>query len=88
MKRNKQKALTKWLKKNKSKIKKTIKLFITNMKKYYNIWFSCLLLLIMASCGTTHVSVDKPAQGTQTTITVTTNNPITTNTNPTIDLKK
>lgn len=42
----------------------------------------------LTSCGSTKVTVDKPASGTQTTITVTTNNPISTDVNPSIDLKK
>lgn len=50
-----------------------------------------LTSLGMTSCGSTKVLVDKPQQGTQTTITVTTNNPITTdvnpNTNPTVNFK-
>lgn len=42
-----------------------------------------LSLIVLSSCGSTRVSVDKPAAGTTTTITVTTNNPITTEVNPT-----
>lgn len=47
-----------------------------------------LTSLLIISCGSTKVLVDKPQQGTSTTITVTTNNPISTNTNPTIDLNQ
>ena len=43
--------------------------------------------VIATSCGSTRVSVDKPAQGTTTTITVTTNNPISTEVNPTVEMK-
>lgn len=62
---------------------KSIKQFKTSMKKI------CLIsvLLALCACGSTKVSVDKPAQGTSTTITVTTNNPITTEVNPQTDLK-
>ncbi len=41
----------------------------------------------LSSCGTTRATITKPAEGTSTTITITTNNPITTNTNPNINLK-
>lgn len=41
-----------------------------------------LTSLGMTSCGSTRVNVDRPAAGTSTTITVTTNNPITTEVNP------
>lgn len=37
------------------------------------------------SCGITRATISKPAEGTQTTITITTNNPITTNVDPTIN---
>lgn len=40
-------------------------------------------VLFLSSCGSTRVNVERPAAGTQTTITVTTNNPITTEVNPT-----
>lgn len=43
-------------------------------------------ILLLSSCGSTKVSVDRPAAGTQTTITVTTNNPITTEVNPQTEL--
>lgn len=44
-------------------------------------------LLGLCSCGTTRATITKPAQGTSTTITITTNNPITTNTNPNVNFK-
>lgn len=37
----------------------------------------------LTACGSTKVSVSKPAEGTSTTITVTTNNPVSTQVNPT-----
>ena len=40
-------------------------------------------IIILSSCGSTKVSVSQPAEGTSTTITVTTNNPISTQVNPT-----
>ena len=39
-----------------------------------------------SSCGVTKASISKPAEGTQTTITITTNNPITTTASPDVDL--
>ena len=44
-------------------------------------------LLGLTSCGTTRATITKPAEGTSTTITITTNNPITTTTTPTVQLK-
>lgn len=88
--------MKKQIKRLKSKIKmtnKAIQLFLQQTIKNYNnmkskiekIWFLAILLTL-AACGSTKVSVDRPAAGTQTTITVTTNNPITTEVNPTTDL--
>lgn len=34
------------------------------------------------SCGVTKATISKPAEGTQTTVTITTNNPMTTTVNP------
>lgn len=45
--------------------------------------FILSVLLLCCSCGTTKVSVNRPVNGTSTTITVTTNNPITTDVTPT-----
>lgn len=79
------------------KIQKTIKriyVFLNQTHKNYQsmkeaikkIWLVAIVL-IMCSCGSTKVSVDKPAAGTMTTITVTTNNPISTEVNPNVELK-
>lgn len=38
-----------------------------------------------SGCGITRATISKPAEGTSTTITITTNNPITTNVDPTIN---
>ena len=46
---------------------------------------ACLILL--TSCGVTKASISKPAAGTYTTITITTNNPITTDVKPQTDVK-
>lgn len=42
----------------------------------------------LTSCGTTRATIAKPAEGSYTTITITTNNPITSNTNPQLNLPK
>lgn len=44
-------------------------------------------LIFLTSCGVTKASISKPAAGTSTTITITTNNPITTNVEPQTDVK-
>lgn len=52
---------------------------------------TCVLTIaavLLTSCGSTKVAVSKPAEGTSTTITVTTNNPISTNVNPTTNLNQ
>lgn len=41
----------------------------------------------LCSCGITKATIAKPAEGTHTTITITTNNPITTDVNPSINPK-
>lgn len=48
--------------------------------------FSLALCLGLSSCGVTKATISKPAQGTTTTVTITTNNPITTTTSPNVDL--
>lgn len=48
----------------------------------------CAICAILTSCGSTKVSVSKPAEGTSTTITVTTNNPITTNVEPNLNFNE
>lgn len=42
----------------------------------------------LTSCGTTRATIAKPEAGSYTTITITTNNPIETNTNPNLNLTK
>lgn len=50
--------------------------------------FSALLALSMMSCGVTKATIARPAEGTHTTITITTNNPITTDVTPNLNLGK
>lgn len=42
---------------------------------------------MLSSCGVTKATISKPAEGTQTTITITTNNPISTQVSPDVQLK-
>ena len=42
----------------------------------------------LSSCGVTKATIQRPAEGTVTTVTITTNNPITTNTNPNTNLNQ
>lgn len=46
-----------------------------------------IAMLTLSACGVTKASVSKPAEGTQTTITITTSNPITTDVSPNVELK-
>lgn len=41
---------------------------------------------ITPACGVTKATISKPAEGTSTTITITTNNPMTTNVSPNVEL--
>lgn len=44
--------------------------------------FLSLLCFTFASCGVTKAYIKQPREGSSTTITITTNNPITTNVDP------
>lgn len=90
MKKKLKKIILNVLKSNKAVlefIKKTIKNYNSMKEELKKIWLMAMICAF-ASCGTTQVSVQKPAEGTQTTITVTTNNPIKTDINPTINKKE
>lgn len=88
------KSLHKKLKKTINAIKSYFKSLRTTTKKLFEkmktIWkptaTAIIIALIMCSCGTTRATISKPAEGTTTTITISTNNPI--HTTPTIDLGK
>ena len=67
--------------KQQQKIKDAVKTIITATAVIIATLFG------FSSCGTTKATISKPAEGTCTTITITTNNPITTNTNPNVNLK-
>lgn len=83
------KRVNKYLRKKNKCLQTFLKTILNAMKKFKLQWQSVIFLLAITfySCGSTKVSVDKPASGTMTTITVTTNNPITTNVNPNVELK-
>lgn len=55
-----------------------------NLVSYFLI---SILFAVFCSCGVTKATISKPAEGTQTTITITTNNPMTTNVSPNVELK-
>lgn len=65
-------------------IRKATSKFHGEISKSLALFFITITLF---SCGSTKVSVSKPSEGTCTTITVTTNNPIQTNINPKTDVK-
>lgn len=48
----------------------------------------CAFVMALCSCGVTKACISKPAEGTQTTITITTNNPISTQVSPDVNLNK
>ena len=67
------------------KMYKLTKTYLENMKKYF--YLSLIIVAVtFASCSTTKASVKGLAEGTTTTITITTNNPVTTNTTPNVEL--
>lgn len=73
---------------NSKKMKqKTKTLLIEVLKAIAYIITAVLTTLGVTSCGVTKATISKPAEGTQTTITITTNNPISTNVTPNVELK-
>lgn len=64
-------------------VKQTWNKYKTDMKK---ILFMMLCIFCLMACGTTKVAVSRPQNGTYTQITVTTNNPITTDVKPDTNL--
>ena len=76
------------MKVNNMKLNETTKKLILEAIKAIAIAALSVIGITLTSCGTTKATISKPAEGTCTTITITTNNPITTNTNPNINLTK
>ncbi len=66
---------------------KTKKVVIEILKAIVYITTAILTTLGVTSCGVTKATISKPAEGTQTTITITTNNPISTNVSPSVELQ-
>lgn len=57
------------------------------MKRVFLSLFLVMFSLLVSSCGVTSARISKPAQGTTTTVTITTNNPITTDVSPDVKLQ-
>lgn len=70
--------------KTKNKIKRMWKKIRKAIYKGICVFFATILCV---GCGTTKAVVSKPAAGTSTVITITTNNPITTDVSPDVQLK-
>ncbi len=66
---------------------KTKKVLTEILKAIAYVITAVLTTLGVTSCGVTKATISKPAEGTQTTITITTNNPISTNVSPSVELK-
>lgn len=67
---------------------KTKKVLSEVLKALAYIITAVLTTLGATSCGVTKATISKPAEGTQTTITITTNNPIKTDISPEVKLNK
>lgn len=67
---------------------KTKTIIVEVLKAIVYVITAVLTTLGVTSCGVTKATISKPAEGTQTTITITTNNPISTNVNPNVELNK
>lgn len=77
------------MKKQKKKAMKKIKVILEKIKRFLEKIIKGIVVLIgLTSCGSTKAVISKPAEGTSTTITITTNNPITTNVEPTLNTKQ
>ncbi len=66
---------------------KTKKVLTEILKAIAYVITAVLTTLGVTSCGVTKATISKPAEGTQTTITITTNNPISTNVSPAVELQ-
>lgn len=65
---------------------KTKKILQEVLKALAYILTSVAATLGMASCGITRATIARPASGSSTTITITTNNPITTDVSPDVEI--
>ncbi len=66
---------------------KTKKVLTEILKAIAYVITAVITTLGVTSCGVTKATISKPAEGTQTTITITTNNPISTNVSPSVELQ-
>ena len=65
--------------------KKTKQMWKRIRKRIHKAICAFFATLLCVACGTTKAVVKQPAEGTYTQITITTNNPITTNVDPKTD---
>ena len=65
---------------------KTKKILQEVLKALAYILTTVAATLGMASCGITRATIARPASGSSTTITITTNNPITTDVSPDVEI--
>lgn len=82
------KKVSKTLNKIKTFLSKTFNNYKKMKEEIKKIWLLLALTLIVSACGVTKATVSKPAAGTSTTITITTNNPTTTEISPDVNLTK
>lgn len=66
---------------------KTRKMWLKMRKQIYKAICAFFATLLCVSCGTTKAVVSQPKDGSYTQITITTNNPITTDVQPNTDVK-
>ncbi len=66
----------------------TKKIMIEIIKAIIYVLTAVLTTMGVTSCGVTKATIARPAEGTHTTITITTNNPITTDVSPNVELNK
>lgn len=64
------------------------KIMIEIIKAIIYVLTAVLTTMGVTSCGVTKATIARPAEGTHTTITITTNNPITTDVSPNVELNK
>lgn len=71
----------------KKKTKKQLKTMATEIIKIIIVSIAAMLGVTLQSCGVTKATINKPAAGTYTTVTITTANPMTTNVQPNLEMK-
>lgn len=66
---------------------KKINEFLKETIKAIIVALAAMLGITLQSCGVTKATINKPAAGTYTTVTITTANPMTTNVQPNMEMK-